>query len=635
MTGFSFQLIFLFLGFTLTEIKDVRILSNHITYLTGKNIYHAVVEESPKGHDGNYRIIIRVKSVKFEEKFKSTSGKCYIYLKNDSNAINLHPGDNILFSGTITSINSPLNPGEFDFRKYSSIHRIYHQAYLKPFEWKKIPLRSRFNIKNASISLRNKFLANYKNAGINGQEYAVLSALVLGYDDEIDRNIMKAFSASGTLHVLSVSGMHVGIIFSALSALLAFLERRKSTRIIRTLILLISLWFYAMLTGLSPSVIRSAMMFSFILIGTSLNRSSNIYNSLALSALCIFILFDPLMLFEVGLQLSFIAVGGIAYLYPKIYKLVFFKNIFVDKVWALVAVSVAAQAATFAISIYYFHQFPNYFIPANLIIIPLSTIGIFAGIFLLFIGPFTYLSLKAGWLVKQTIILLNTSAEFIEDLPYSVWGGISINLLEMVIIYSILFTLLLFLKNKKIIYLYSLQISCCLLMVSLIIKNAMLWQSKNLLIFSNSSSVIGQINSGYNSWLFYSREDSARALKSSNSYCIKVGLPIYKRKMICVDEVKGISSDSNIYIQDNYILYENYLILNYVKGKEKNYNKRINLDLVYLDKSTFNIQNCSEIKAQKVFLNNKIRKNSFTERIGKEIKAKIFYLTEGSKSIEL
>ena len=634
-TGLSLQFIYFVFGFTLTEIKDERLSEIHFSVFPESKYFIATVDNSPKGHDGNFRAIVSIISVIQNHTCVLAKGKSILYFKNDANANHLNPGDRIVFKGLLSPIAAPLNPGQFDFRYWSSLHRVYHQVHLGENDWKKLPSPSGFFLKALSVDLRNKFLATYKNAGLEGQEYAVLSALVLGYEDDIDRETMKAFSASGTLHVLSVSGMHVGIIFTALSAMLTFLERKRYTRIIRLFILLLALWFYALLTGLSPSVIRSAMMFSFILVGRSLNRSSNIYNSLSLSALCIFVLFDPLMLLEVGLQLSFLAVAGIAFLYPKIYKLIFFENKLFDKIWALIAVSIAAQVATFALSIYYFHQFPNYFIPANLVIIPLSTVGIFAGILLLFINPLPYLCIKTGWLVKQVIYLLNASAIFIEDIPGSVWHGISINIFDLVIIYLILFAIVFFLEKKSIKYLYTFQISCCVLFASFLCHNYFQLQQKNLLIFSNSSSFCCQLNNGLNSYLLYHSVDSTLAFKYSDDYCISKGLSINNRTAISLDNVKNYLSGNNIFIYENYILINKYLIQDISKNENENHIlKNIKANIVYVNKYTLKNVIKNKIQTDEIVISGKGGADSIEAKL---IYAgiKIHHLSLGAKIIEL
>lgn len=634
-TGISLQFIFFILGFALTEINDERYSVKHFSNVENSDYFIARIEDTPKGHNGRLRVNASLLSSIKNKNISSVKGKIYFYFKNDSNAYFLETGNQIIFKGLPTLIQPPLNPGQFDFKYRSSLHRIYHQINLSKNEWRKLPVKRNTDLKSIAVTLRNAFLATYKKAGLQGQEYAVLSALVLGYDDEIDNETMKAFSASGTLHVLSVSGMHVGIIFTALSALLVFLNRNKYTRLLRLFILLGALWFYAILTGLSPSVIRSAMMFSFILIGKSLNRSSNIYNSLSLSALFIFVLFDPLMLLEVGLQLSFLAVAGIAFLYPKIYRIVSFKNIFLDKVWTLIAVSIAAQAATFALSIYYFHQFPNYFIPANLIIIPLSTIAIFAGILLLILNPLPCLCIKTGFIVKKLIYLLNISAVFIQDLPGSVWDGISISMFNLLNIYLIFFALVYFFESKSINVLYVFLLSCCILLFSFTYQNYFRFHEKSLIVFSNTFSFCFQLNNGFNTFLFYHSSDSIQAFRNSSNYCISNGLNIADRVFVNLDSVPKNETMNNIFFMEKYILIENYLILDLTKHIKSNFiSENILVNVTYVNKYTLKSLINKKIKTKEIVIKNAndigLSQTEFINNL-----SKIYSLSNGARVIKL
>lgn len=634
-TGISLQLIFFILGFGLTEIKDERHSVKHFSNLENSDFLIARIEDTPKGHNGKLRVNATLLSHFKNNNISSVKGKTYLYFKNDSSANLLESGDQIIIKGFPSLIKPPLNPGQFDFKYRSSIHRIYHQINLSKNQWKKLPIGKKTDLKSIAVKLRNSFLSSYKKAGLQGQEYAVLSALVLGYDDEIDNETMKAFSASGTLHVLSVSGMHVGIIFTALSALLVFLNRNKFTRLLRLFILLGALWFYALLTGLSPSVIRSAMMFSFILIGKSLNRSSNIYNSLALSALFIFVLFDPLMLLEVGLQLSFLAVAGIAFLYPKIYRILFIKNIFLDKVWTLIAVSIAAQAATFALSIYYFHQFPNYFIPANLIIIPISTIAIFSGILLLILNPFPSFCINAGIIIKQLIYLLNASALFIQDLPCSVWEGISISMFNLLNIYIILFAFIYFFELKSIKMLYLFLISCCTLLFSFTFQNYIRFHEKNLIVFSNTFSLSFQLTNGFNTFLFYHSSDSIQAFRNSSDYCISNGLNIADRKVINLDRIPKNGTINNVFFMEKYILIEDYLILDFTKQIKSNYlAENVIVNMAYANKYTFKSLINSKVSTKEILIKN-ANDIDFTKTEFKNSLSKTYFLSNGAKVTKL
>ena len=447
VAGIAYQGLFVCLGFFLTLGKGERYSVNHFSRHQASR-YVITLSDVPVERNGKLRATAAVKQVWNGDTLLPASGKCFIYFPPDSALRKLLPGSILLVDSKPREIQPPIRPGQFDFRRYAAIRRVYHTLFLREGEWKIIQSEGS-SVVAAAAKLRNKLLDAYRRAGLTGQEFAVLSAIVLGYDDEIDPTTFNSFSASGTIHILCVSGMHVGIVYMAVAWLLSFLDRHKYGRLLKVLLLLLIIWFYACLTGLSSSVIRSATMFTFILIGKSFSRNSNIYNTLSLSAICIFMLFDPLMFFEPGLQLSFLAVAGIAYLYPMIQKWFEPDNYLLEKSWSLMAVSLAAQIATAPLSIYYFHRFPTYFLISNLFMLPLSTVGIFSGILLLLIQPYETLFLLAGKLVQHIFRLLNGIANWIEKLPASVIDGLKPNLLEIAIASIMILTIISFLQQKN------------------------------------------------------------------------------------------------------------------------------------------------------------------------------------------
>jgi competence protein ComEC len=232
---------------------------------------------------------------------------------------------------------------------------------------------------------------------------------------------------------------------------LSFLDKRTFTRAIKALILLMFLWFFALLTGLSPCVQRSVMMFSFVVMGDFFNRKSNIYNTLFASAFLL-LLINPYNLQDIGFQLSYLAIIAIVFFYPYIYKLIFVKNWLLDKVWSLLAVSIAAQFGTFPICVYYFYQFPNYFLLGNLIAIPLSTIALYLSVLLIVISPFPLLAGFIGKIFSLSVSLLNHGLEFVEKLPYSVYEGIHISALQMFAMFGLFILLSIYLLSKRVKY---------------------------------------------------------------------------------------------------------------------------------------------------------------------------------------
>jgi competence protein ComEC len=631
--GFIINVVFFSLGFTLTSVKDSRDSEDYFMNSNSVILYKAAVKNATTIKNNKFRILTEIVAIYSGTFWKASTGGSYIYMPTDSAALSLHTGDEIIFSGKPDSISKPLNPGQFDFKRYASIQRIYTQFFIQASDWKMLSKENNYSLKRIAEDIRNRFLQIYQRAGLSGQEYAVLSALVLGYDDEIDQKTVQAFSATGTLHVLSVSGMHVGIIFSALSGILFFMERNRTLRSIRLVILIASLWFYALLTGFSPSVIRSAMMFSFILIGRSLNRSSSIYNSLALSAFSIFILFDPLLLFNTGLQLSFTAVWGIAFLYNGIYKTFIFENWLTDKIWSLIAVSIAAQAATFAISIYYFHQFPNYFILANLIIIPISTICIFSGIALLFLNPFNYISVFAGKIIQTLIHWLNESALFIERLPYAVWNGISISFFDLILMYLFLIVLVIWIEKKSIILFYGVMTLINIIVLSSIVTCYSRIHRNGLFLFSGTSGFCGQRVLGFDSWLITAPDDSAKAINYSDSYCNFYGIPKERRRMVIFNDSIKFYKDGKIGVVKNRLVLGNYVIHILSDSDKETYkNDTLKSDLLYINKALSRKSWTKKLITPKIiFTDNRNDPDPVNSFLGKNT----YNLFQGAKWIDL
>ena len=294
-----------------------------------------------------------------------------------------------------------------------------------------------------------KKLLKVLESNFQDEELAVISALLLGYKDLLDRETIMTYASSGAMHVLAVSGLHVGIIYLVLNSLFFFFGYFKYGNYLKALALILSLWAYAMLTGLSPSVLRAATMFSFIIIGSALKRETNIYNTLAASAF-VLLLYNPYILLQVGFQLSYAAVLGIVYLQPKLYNLFIPSNWLMDKVWAITTVSIAAQLATFPLGMYYFHQFPNYFLLSNLFVIPLATFIINGGILLFIISFIPLFSNSIAWLINKLLLFLNLSVNWVESLPYYLTLGISITKIETLIIYSFIFLFVVAITNKKV-----------------------------------------------------------------------------------------------------------------------------------------------------------------------------------------
>jgi competence protein ComEC len=239
------------------------------------------------------------------------------------------------------------------------------------------------------------------------------------------------------MHVLAVSGLHVGIIFFVLRFLLSWMDKLKNGIAIKAVILILCIWLYAFVTGLSPSVIRASTMFSFMIVAISFKRTSNIYNTLALSAFAI-LMYEPFMLLEVGFQLSYLAVIGIIYLHPYLYALIELPPGLVDKAWNITCVSLSAQLVTAPLGILYFHQFPTYFLFSNLIVIPAAFLIIFMAIGFQILSIIPYVGELVAFLLKWVIFSLNWMVKAMQELPNALIAGLDITVLETWFMYLII-----------------------------------------------------------------------------------------------------------------------------------------------------------------------------------------------------
>ena len=453
--------VLLFLSaFTLTSRyaeKKEFFINNKTGYLLGE------IVEQPSEKEKSIKTVLEIQAIRSNNEWLNTEGKVILYFQKDKKSASLKNGDRIIFEPALQEIENAGNPKEFDYKQYLAFHLITHQAYLKSGNWQIISSKADGGILLFADNLRNKILSVLKKYGFKGDAFSVTSALTLGYVSELDAEVKQAYIASGAMHVLSVSGLHVGIVFFVLDFLLFFMSRNKRLLIFKTIIIILFLWGYALLTGLSPAVLRAAAMFSFVVIGRAFNRQTNIYNSLSSSAMLLLII-NPLMLFDVGFQLSYMAVLGIVYYQPMIYKLIYIKFKLIDKVWALTSVGIAAQLVTFPLSLYYFHQFPNYFLITGLIVIPLSSVIIYLTMALFAISSWEW---GATWIAKgliKLVDLMNWSCTYIENLPGAVAKNIPFIMPLMLLFYLSLILVTLFIVYKRINYLRYFLVSVILIL---------------------------------------------------------------------------------------------------------------------------------------------------------------------------
>jgi competence protein ComEC len=356
--------------------------------------------------------------------WQHTQGRVLAYFPADATAP-LEPGRKLLIRSRMDTIRGPSDPQAFDYRAYLAGKGIRRQCFLREGDWQEGSLSGGGM---ARIRRWQKTLLGTLELRLEAsQAFPVAAAMVLGSRDALSAELRDAYTRTGALHVLAVSGLHVGLVYWMLLGLWKLVPWRHPWRD-RLLMLscLAGIWLFALTTGAAPSVLRASVLFSFLLIGNGLGRQGNVYNSLAASAFCM-LWVDPRWLYDIGFQLSYTAVAGIVFFQPKIYKLLLLPRGPLDYVWSLTAVSAAAQLGTLPITLYYFHQFPMYFWLSGLLVVPAAPIILVCGLLLLVLeGLHPGWGAWPAWLLNQLIPLLNRGLEHIQHWPGSVWENIRI-----------------------------------------------------------------------------------------------------------------------------------------------------------------------------------------------------------------
>jgi competence protein ComEC len=382
------------------------------------------------------------------------TGKVLVHLALDSNSNKLLPGDFIEVNSILNSIHSLGNPNEFDYSKYLKNKQIVAQFFLTSnTRWKKY--KSSFPLNRYSTIIRNRCLDIFKRSGLQSNNLFIASALTFGYKNDLNTFVKNIFSRTGAMHVLAVSGLHVGIIFLIVNSIISLLKIPFRYDWLGHFFILLIIWSYALITGLSPSILRATTMMSFFIIARVFNKHTSIYNVLFSSVF--FLLFvNPFLIIDVGFQLSILAVFGILFFYPKIYNLITVKHYIFKKIWAISSVSLAAQLTTFPISIFYFHQFPNLFLLSNIFVIPLVFILLIVGLFTIVLSFNNSILILWGKLFSFLLSVLMSFLTTIESISFSTTKGLFISAEETLLAYLAILFMVLYHKKRY----FFLKITC-------------------------------------------------------------------------------------------------------------------------------------------------------------------------------
>ncbi|MFA6400689.1 MAG: ComEC/Rec2 family competence protein [Salinivirgaceae bacterium] len=498
VTGFIYSIGLLLTGNQLTNHIGNSNNEKDALWFVGK------ITTLPIEKEKTLKTEIHVKSQLVGNEWKVQDAKLLVLLEKDSASISLKAGQQLLFKTQISKKLQGTNPFGFDYQRYLSLKQIESTIYLKSTDWKLIEVNPQ-GIFEKALNLRNYLISVFEIAGIKGDELAVLSALTLGYQNSMDAKIRDAYTGAGAVHILSVSGSHVAIIFVMLSFIFKGIPVISKNSKMKYVIIIIALWAYAFITGLSPSVCRASVMFTFVLFGYLLKKRINIYNSMAASAVFLLII-NPLWLFDIGFQLSYTAVFGIVFLYPKIYNQWYIKNKIGDYMWSLTAVSIAAQLVATPLSLYYFHIFPTYFWLSNIVVVIAATILINLAILLLAVSKIPFLVHALGYILNYILLFTNGFVEWINTLPYARIENIPMNGFMLLLIYALLTFIIAWLLTKH--YRWVMASLITLLFYSMVFSQISIRQKNNtaICIYQLPRQTAIQFINGNSSWWFTSKD---------------------------------------------------------------------------------------------------------------------------------
>ncbi len=483
--------LFFFLGVSVTYFNNPKNKPDYYEKFTNENSI-AVLTIQKVLKPGNYynKYVANVTQVGTEK----TTGKVLLNIQKDSVHNSLQIGNQLFLKPEFKELIPPLNPYQFSYKDYLAKQHIYHQIFTSKNQYKKLN-NSSFSLVGMSAAVRSKVQTSLRKYHFSKNEYAVINALLLGQRQEISKELLQDYTNAGAIHILAISGLHIGIILLILSFLFKPIEQFKNGRLIKSILIILLLWIFAFIAGLSASVVRAVTMFTFVAIGGSFKKKKIIEHSL-ISSMFLLLLIKPLFLFDVGFQLSYLAVFGIIWVQPLLYKL-WKPNIWLlDKFWGLFTVSIAAQVGILPISLYYFHQFPALFILSNLIIIPFLGSILIGGILIIILSALNILPQFIADLYGWIISLMNKIVIWVSSKEEFLFKEISMSFNEMMVWYVFIFFGCQFLIHRNIKQLRYFLISIILVQSVYIFEAYQRNDKEELIVFHKSrKNLIGIRNS--------------------------------------------------------------------------------------------------------------------------------------------
>ncbi len=442
---------FLFLaGSFITSQKDIR---NNPMWIgrvyTDSAALLVTIQEPLVEKTKTYKALARIDAILIGNNWKPVQGNLLLYFKKDSLAPTLSYGSQIVFVKPLQPIKNSGNPGSFDYQRYSAFHDIYHQCYLQTADYKNTGTFAANGFQQWLYNIRFWVIKTLRKYIKTQREQSVAEALLIGYRDDLDKNLVQAYSNTGVVHIIAISGLHLGMIYGMLIWIFVLFKKQKWVTWMKPITVLLVLWIFSLVAGAAPSIVRSAVMFSFLLAGEVMSKKYSIYNTMAASAMVMLIV-NPFALWDVGFQLSYAAVLSIVVFMQPVYKWFYIKNKILNGIWKLNSVTLSAQILTIPIVCYHFHQFPNLFLLTNFVVVPLASFVLYGELALIALAPVSQsVAGLAGWVTEKLIWFMNTFITKINDLPFAVTEGIQFSILQTIFLFASIIATSLWLLYKS------------------------------------------------------------------------------------------------------------------------------------------------------------------------------------------
>jgi competence protein ComEC len=449
LLGAGINLLLASLAVTLVQLRQPTFKNSWFGYAYHEGDITAIRLLEPLSEkEKSYKALAEFISVKNKKQLLPVTGKLMLYLRKDSSKPNLKYGSIILTAKHIPLIQNAGNPGGFDYKRYALFNGITHQLFLNSKDYV-IDKTIKQNSFQKWLFNTKAYILNVLRKNIQGnEEVSVAEALLIGYRDDLDRDLVQAYSNTGVVHVIAISGLHLGLIYWLLLLLLKPLDKRKQLKWLKPVIAVACLWIFSLLTGAGASVVRAAFMFSIIATGELMGKKGNIYNSMAASAF-VMLLWNPFLLWDVGFQLSYAAVLSIVVFMKPIYHWFSISNPILDKLWQLSAVTLSAQILTLPLCMYHFHQAPNLFLITNIVAVPLSSMILFGEILLVVVSFSELLSHAVGFVLTYLLKWMNGFITWVDHFSFAVTDGIMHTPLQTLLLYLFITATGIWLLNKN------------------------------------------------------------------------------------------------------------------------------------------------------------------------------------------